>query len=330
MAIKIAHSSIDENGRASGGVAGDQNKKEVCIRDWYNKGWEYVLRFKNRAMAQKFAKAMKDAAENDKIGYDQYGRNTILIEAEKVGWDLSKITVPCESDCSSLVAVAAICAGVPKDAVYKSGNCATTRNLRSRLNSTGLIEIFTDTDHTGTDTNALIGDIYLKEGSHVIATIEDGPAATKVNSNNVQQPAAAPAPQVGYKIGDIIQLKPGAKYYNGRSIPAWVFNKTLYYRGTNNQGIIFSTLKTGAVTGVVKPEMLVSANVQPNDFDKKFNVQILADALYIRKGPAKTYVAVGTVKKPHTFVIVEEQNGWGRLENGKGWISLNPKYVKRL
>lgn len=324
MAIKIAHSSIDENGKASGGVAGDQTKKEVCIRNWYNKGWQYVIRFKDRAMAKKFAKAMKDAAENDNVGYNQSQRNTLLTQAEKVNWDLSEIVVPCNSDCSSLITVAAICAGVPKDALFKGGNCCTTRNLRSRLNATGLVEIFTDADHTGTDENSLEGDIYLKEGSHVIATIEDGPAAKKTSTPE------EPAPQIGYKNGDIIQLKAGAKYYNGKSIPSWVFGKTLYYRGSNKNGVVFSTLKTGAVTGIVKPEMIVSSNVQEEIFNEKFAVQILASSLYIRKGPAKTYVAVGTVKAPHVFVIVEERDGWGRLENGKGWISLSEKYTKRV
>lgn len=327
MAVKIAHSSIDERGKASGGVAGDQTQKEVCIRDWYNKGWGFVIRFKDRTMAERFAKEMENAAKNNNIGYNQNNRNTILIYAEEANWDLSKITTPCDSDCSSLITVCAIAAGVPKDALYKGGNCCTTRNLKSRLNATGLVEIFTDTDHTGTDKYSLKGDIYLKEGSHVIATIEDG-EAEKINSNSVKPTTSAP--QVGYKEGDVIQLKPGAKYYNGRSIPAWVFKKTLYYRGENNNGIIFSTLKTGAVTGVVKPEMLVSANVQPNDFEEQFKVQILASALYVRKGPSASYVAVATVKKPDTYTIVEENNGWGRLANGKGWISLSEKYVKRL
>ena len=53
------------------------------------------------------------------------------------------------------------------------------------------------------------------------------------------------------KNGDVIKLKSGATYWNGKAIPSWVFSKTLYYRGTNSHGIIFSTLKSGAVTGVV-------------------------------------------------------------------------------
>ena len=173
MAVKIAHSSIDENGRATGGVAGDQNGREVRIQDWYNNGWGYVIRFKDKKMADKFAKAMEDAANNNKIGYDQNGRNTVLTEAEKVGWDLSKITTPCESDCSSLATVCTISAGVPKSAVF-NGNCCTTRTLRSKLQATGLVDVFSDAAHTGSDKNALRGDIYLKEGNHVVVCITDG------------------------------------------------------------------------------------------------------------------------------------------------------------
>lgn len=55
-----------------------------------------------------------------------------------------------------------------------------------------------------------------------------------------------------YKDGDVIKLKAGSTYYNGKPIPSWVFNCTLYYRGKNENGIIFSTLKTGTITGVVK------------------------------------------------------------------------------
>lgn len=59
------------------------------------------------------------------------------------------------------------------------------------------------------------------------------------------------------KQGDVIKLKAGATYYNGKSIPSWVFSSTLYYRGDNANGIVFSTQKTGAVTGTVNPSMIV-------------------------------------------------------------------------
>ena len=81
------------------------------------------------------------------------------------------------------------------------------------------------------------GWIYLENSEYVSIA---GTATTK------------PSTPKTYKDGDVIKLKAGSTYYNGKAIPAWVFNSTLYYRGKNENGVIFSTLKTGAITGVVK------------------------------------------------------------------------------
>ena len=69
---------------------------------------------------------------------------------------------------------------------------------------------------------------------------------------SVVSASSTPSTPKTYKEGDVIKLKAGSTYYNGKTIPAWVFNSTLYYRGKNENGVIFSTLKTGAITGVVK------------------------------------------------------------------------------
>ena len=77
MAIKIGHASIDERGKINGGTAGDSTGGEVCVRGWYNANWNVVLRPKTEAVAEKSAKACKAACANNKVGYDQYQRNTL-------------------------------------------------------------------------------------------------------------------------------------------------------------------------------------------------------------------------------------------------------------
>ena len=69
-------------------------------------------------------------------------------------------------------------------------------------------------------------------------------------------------------IGDVITLKAGCTYASGKSIPDWVFNKTLYYRGLADNGvdIVFSTLNTGPITGVVKAENVVELNKSTKDY----------------------------------------------------------------
>ena len=135
MSTMIAHASIDEHNRVSGGKAGDQTGKEVCVRSWYSKPWGCVIRFQDARMAEKVAQAMEMAAANNRIGYNQNQRNTLLKEARKHNYDISKVAVPCETDCSALVSVACMYAGVPESALTLMGNCAHTRNLKQMLKS---------------------------------------------------------------------------------------------------------------------------------------------------------------------------------------------------
>ena len=42
---QIVHASINELGRVTGGRKGDQTGKEICVRSYYNKPWDCVLRY---------------------------------------------------------------------------------------------------------------------------------------------------------------------------------------------------------------------------------------------------------------------------------------------
>ena len=171
MSVKIGHASIDESGKAKGGNAGDQNKKEVCTRMWYNKPWTAVIRPKDSTAAEKIAKAMEQACANDKIGYDQWQRTTLYTQAKAHNWDLSKITTACECDCSSLVAVCVNAAGisVSKD-IY-------TGNQKAALQSTGKFDVYTDSKYIGRDNYLKRGDILLGNG-HTAIVLSDGANAT--------------------------------------------------------------------------------------------------------------------------------------------------------
>lgn len=186
MAKYIAHSSIDENGKAHGGEAGDQSGKEVCIRTWYSGKWDAVLRIENEEVRNQFGNNMIDIAKNDKIGYNQYQRNTLLTAALKTKFDFSKITVACECDCSSAVTIAllgAIYTVFGNEAYEKAheklvsgSNCATTRTLKTKMKSLTMTDVSVYTSKTFTESTdkAKFGDIYLRTGHHVVAYIDDG------------------------------------------------------------------------------------------------------------------------------------------------------------
>lgn len=63
-----------------------------------------------------------------------------------------------------------------------------------------------------------------------------------------------------------------------------------------------------------------------------FRVRINADSLYIRSGAGTENRTVGIVKKGEIHEIAEANSAgtWGRLADGRGWISLNSKYIGRI
>lgn len=116
-----------------------------------------------------------------------------------------------------------------------------------------------------------------------------------------ETPSVKPATYGNLEEGDVIQLKPGCRYYNGKKIPPWVFKSTLYFRGTNDKGIIFSTLKTGDITGVVKPADVLNLNDDANEltkvtFKKGDKVKLKADAKTYTDGSLYPFVYKRTYK----------------------------------
>ena len=171
MAIKIGHASIDENGKASGGNAGDQTKKEVCTREWYNANWDVVLRPKSATLAEKSAKACEAACANNKIGYNQNSRNTLYIYAKLVNFDIAKIEDECECDCSSLMHVCAIAGGA--NLTY-GVNGFWTGNMVSGIMASGDYEKLTDAKYLTSDAYLKRGDILIRTSGHTAMALGNG------------------------------------------------------------------------------------------------------------------------------------------------------------
>lgn len=180
--IKIGQASRDERGRYSGGIAGDQDKKEVAIREWYNRPWNKVLRPKNPAIAGRIAAAMEDACRNDNIGYDQYERTTLYDICKANGWNIKAVNKPCETDCSALVAVCANVAGVRVSGSIYTGNEATA------LLKTGEFELLEAPKYLITDEYLRRGDILLYEFHHTAIVLQDGRKAEKSKPVQVEYP----------------------------------------------------------------------------------------------------------------------------------------------
>lgn len=170
MTIRIAHASISEHGTVNGSK-GDQTGREVCIRNWWNFGYSYVLRVKNDQIRAKMIQNAIDGANNNNIGYSQADRNSLHTLLRANGYNF-KTVGRCNTDCSAFIT--AICIGAGLTSLEYSGNAPTTSTLKSALLNTGMFEIFTKSDLLNTDKNLLQGDILLAPGNHVVIALDTG------------------------------------------------------------------------------------------------------------------------------------------------------------
>ena len=328
MAVKIGHSSIDENGKIAGGQSGDQTGKEVCTRDWYDKNWDYVIRCNDPAIAEKIAASCEAACNNANVGYDQNQRNSLYLEALKVNMDLSKVG-KCECDCSSLASICCVCAGIPADALYIGGNMKTTRNIKDALVKTGKFTVFTDASYTKSDKKLKRGDIICKAGSHVIIVLSNGSEVSAPAPAPAPKPQPAPAPAVKRERAT---AKTTMNLREGSSTN----HKVIGYVKKGNTVNVLEKLNNGWMKVDMGGKIGYVSNAGGKYFDmiavaenpKSFKVKITASALNVRAGVGTAFRIKGVVHKNDICEIIEECNNWGKLASGLGWISL--KYATRV
>ncbi len=158
--IKLAHAVYDEAGRSSGGKPGDSTGKEVAIWDWYKSGtgWTSVIRAKDKAVASRIAQVAKDIANNNHIGYNQYNRLSLFKQAQAVNFDISKIKVNCDTDCSAMVAVCINASGI------KISSSISTATQLNAIKATKQFDILTDKKYLTSAKYLQEGDILWRQG----------------------------------------------------------------------------------------------------------------------------------------------------------------------
>lgn len=163
-----AWASIGENGKATGGKAGDQTGTEVKVGKYYDFGQDKCIRFNNVEIGKKCGKIAKELAKNKAIGYNQLQRYTLYNLAKKCGWNFEKLkqalkTTKVNCDCSSY---GSTCVNLAFGKQVLS--CCTTITLvNACLNSTHfkVISIKKMLEKT------CKGDMVIKEGKHVIINV---------------------------------------------------------------------------------------------------------------------------------------------------------------
>lgn len=207
MTVYVGNAVCDENGHARGGKPGDQTGRELRIQPWYlnAKGWR-VFRAKDPAVAKKIADDMRWACDNMAIGYNQSTRNTLYNAAKPFDFDCAKVTELCECDCSSLVRVCVLYAGIKI-------NDFNTTSEPTRLLNTGAFDEMVGEKYTDESAYLREGDILVtRTKGHTLVILNDGDKAYDDDPEPEPEPKPTPEPPVewAYKvlvIGDRVNVR---------------------------------------------------------------------------------------------------------------------------
>lgn len=186
----ISNCGSDEHGKTHGGKAGDQTGKEWRIRSWYDRPWKCILRYKGEAVADLIADLAILSAENDKIGYDQWERDTYWKYLVKADYHPENIKAVCESDCSAGVMA------IVKATGYRLGIKAlkdvneklTCRGMRKALEKAGF-EVLDAKKYLTSEKYLQRGDILLNDTAHTAIEVGDGKVK---NQKDKEKPTEKP------------------------------------------------------------------------------------------------------------------------------------------
>lgn len=164
----------------------------------------------------------------------------------------------------------------------------------------------------------------IKKGN-IDSALESGTTSLKSNSNTTSDPTPS---TTGFRVGDKVKVKTTATHYaTGQSIKSFVKGSTYEVTKVVGNKLLLSTINSYVWDYDVNK--VSSSTTAATATTNSFLVEIICDSLNIRQKADFNSKVVGTVKKGDVFTIVDEQNGLYKLKSGAGYISMNPKYVKR-
>lgn len=131
-----------------------------------------------------------------------------------------------------------------------------------------------------------------------------------------------------FKVGDKVKVKATAiQYATGQNIASFVKGNIYEVMRVAGDKLLLSSINSWIWSYDVEKVSEGTHTTIASDYP--FLVEIICDRLHIRHNPDIKSVVVGVVKRGEIYTIIEEENGLGKLKSGAGYISLNPKYIRR-
>lgn len=313
--VMIGSARIDENGKATGGKAGDQTGREVSTQAWYkhSKGWR-VFRAKEPADAEKIAWDMQAACDNSHIGYDQGQRSTLYNVSKPLEFNCKKVRTHCETDCSALVRVCCAYAGIMLPDIR-------TTNEPSALLASGAFVELTGAKYTDRPD-------YLRRGD-ILCTRTQGHTVVVLSSGGKAE--AAVAPVEGLRRGDygtaVTAMQQALLTWRPDCLPQWGADGDF---GAETEAALRAYQAEAGlpVTGVYD-EATRKALTAPTPEPPEEPAFVLATGdVNVRAEPGTDAPVIGILHKGYTAPYLGEKRQWGgrdwykvTLDDEDGWVS---------
>lgn len=125
---------------------------------------------------------------------------------------------------------------------------------------------------------------------------------------------------LGSGMFDRITYSSGTTLYTGDVLVTKTKGHTAIVTSGKSRSAVIASKPVSTIT--TKP-----APSQAKSSFQKYNVKVLT-ALNVRNTPSTSGKVVTVIRDNGIYGIIAEQNGWGKLKSGAGWIAL--KYTKRI
>lgn len=154
----------------------------------------------------------------------------------------------------------------------------------------------------------------------------------KVNAQlNSSSSVTKPQPTTSFKVGDLVKINAGARYYGGGAIPQWVANEKWYISSISGDRAVLglNEAKNRNIQSPINTKDITLVKTQTTSTFKEYTKSFKGtDKIYGTAGGSVT----GTIGASGIYTIVEEKTvgtvTYGKLKSGKGWVIVRQQDVQ--
>lgn len=294
------------------------NNTNIEIRKWYNKDWKIVFRPTSEKLALSLVEYALKAQSNINIVHNNFEKSIIFNFLKQYKWNIDKIEESCNATNYSLISCYIASTGIfiNQELTYK--------NISQILSNTGRFNKLTNDIYLLKSDKLKVGDILVNENDAVLVVSCEELISTpeQQQGNNIY---------VNKNIGKAISIKK-TNIKNGEGEKY----KTIFELKKNKEVEVLEITQDNWYK-IVWPQAICGyAYVNGNDFNYKgknpnptiskivrYEIKVIIDKLKIQLGPNASKPTIGFLNKNEIRTIIREENNYGLLQSGKGWINLD-------